>query len=381
MAARQRPLQQLQQQQQQGVLTQENKVRTLAAIRRDRLLRQLARERSQQQEQQREQQQQPQQGDCAGSRSFCLRFVESELRLNYIGGVLFSIVHMKPKEGRISADDGAGSIYTFYGPGEVRFADLTKNFLMPPVMPALGLAEGPIPGWWAIDFVLASAVGTPAGEEQWIVGKIRPSCVGTPKRLVTQDVPVPMTQEEIVHVPKIIQQEHVTQQHVEMVGEVPVPMTQEGIVHAPTNIPQVRVTQQHVEIPVEVPVPMTQEEIVHAPTIIPQERIQQQHVEIPVEMPVPMTQEKIVHAQIIIPQERIQQQHVGIPVEVPVPMTQEEIVHVPKIIQHVPAIIQHDRIPHAAGRDDCGDARPHDAGGDRARADHHPAEAHPAAAC
>ena len=47
VAARQRPLQQLQQQQQQqGVLTQENMVCTLAAIRRDRLRRQLAHERS-----------------------------------------------------------------------------------------------------------------------------------------------------------------------------------------------------------------------------------------------------------------------------------------------------------------------------------------------
>ena len=47
------------------------------------------------------------------------------------------------------------------------------------------------------------------------------------------EVPVPMTQGEIVHVQPVIQQERI-QQHVEMVVELPVPMTQEGeIVHAP----------------------------------------------------------------------------------------------------------------------------------------------------
>ena len=40
-------------------------------------------------------------------------------------------------------------------------------------------------------------------------------------------------------------------------------------VHVPIIIPQERIQQQHDEIPVEVPVPMTQDEIVHVPTIIP----------------------------------------------------------------------------------------------------------------
>ena len=43
----------------------------------------------------------------------------------------------------------------------------------------------------------------------------------------------------------------------------------------------------------EVPVPMSQGEIVHAPTIIQQDRIQQQHVEMSVEEAVPRTQEEI----------------------------------------------------------------------------------------
>ena len=56
---------------------------------------------------------------------------------------------------------------------------------------------------------------------------------------------VPMTQEEIVHVP-IIQPERITVQHDEMNVEVPVPMTQEEIVHVPIIQP--------------VPIPMTQEQ-------------------------------------------------------------------------------------------------------------------------
>merc|ERR1711912_105408 len=75
---------------------------------------------------------------------FCPRIVEGELRYNCVGEQLVGIIHKKPKEGGISAVGGTGSIYTFYGPDEAKFANLTKNFLvedLPKVMPALGLAE------------------------------------------------------------------------------------------------------------------------------------------------------------------------------------------------------------------------------------------------
>ena len=39
------------------------------------------------------------------------------------------IIHKKPAEGGISAVGGTGSIYTFYGPDEPKFANLTSNFL------------------------------------------------------------------------------------------------------------------------------------------------------------------------------------------------------------------------------------------------------------
>ena len=50
------------------------------------------------------------------------------------------------------------------------------------------------------------------------------------------DVEVPQVREEVVHVPKIIPQERITQQLIEQIEEVPVPMTQEEIVHVPTFV-------------------------------------------------------------------------------------------------------------------------------------------------
>jgi len=66
------------------------------------------------------------------------------------------------------------------------------------------------------------------------------------------------TMVEVVHVPKIIQQENIIQQHV----EVPVQMNQEEIVHVPKIIQQENIIQQHVE---------TMVEVVHVPKIIQQE--------------------------------------------------------------------------------------------------------------
>jgi hypothetical protein len=117
---------------------------------------------------------------------FCPRIVEGELRYNMVGDALVGIIHKKPKEGGISAVGGTGSIYTYYGPEEEKFANLTSNFLtkdLSLVMPALGLADEPIPLWWTTDFILASPEGTPAAEEKWIVGEFNCSCVGISKCL------------------------------------------------------------------------------------------------------------------------------------------------------------------------------------------------------
>merc|ERR1719310_1144599 len=117
---------------------------------------------------------------------FCPRIVEGELRYNLVGPKLIGIIHKKPKEGGISAVGGTGSIYTYYGPDEPKFANLTKNFLekdINHVMPSLGLENEPIPLWWTGDFILASPEGTPVEEEKWIIGEFNCSCVGISKCL------------------------------------------------------------------------------------------------------------------------------------------------------------------------------------------------------
>merc|ERR1719263_1453573 len=117
---------------------------------------------------------------------FCPRIVEGELRYNCIGDALVGIIHKKPAEGGISAVGGTGSIYTYYGAEEPKFQNLTKRFLsddLPKVMPALDLAEEPVPLWWTTDFIVASPEGTPVEDEKWIVGEFNCSCVGISKCL------------------------------------------------------------------------------------------------------------------------------------------------------------------------------------------------------
>merc|ERR1719478_1481454 len=121
-------------------------------------------------------------GGMRGDQRFCRRIVEGELRYNCIGKKLIGIIHKKPKEGGISAVSGTGSVYTFYGPDEPKFKNLTTNFLVKDidlVMPSLGLNE-PIPLWWTTDFILASPVGTPAEEEKWIVGEFNSLASASP---------------------------------------------------------------------------------------------------------------------------------------------------------------------------------------------------------
>merc|ERR1712070_508698 len=117
---------------------------------------------------------------------FCPRIVEGELRYNCIGSKLIGIIHKKPKEGGISAVSGTGSVYTFYGPDEKLFANLTKGFIeedMGKIMGSLGLSSEPLPLWWTSDFINASPPGTPSEKEKWIVGEFNCSCVGISKCL------------------------------------------------------------------------------------------------------------------------------------------------------------------------------------------------------
>merc|ERR1719395_310638 len=117
---------------------------------------------------------------------FCPRIVEGELRYNCVADSLVGIIHKKPAEGGISAVGGTGSIYTFYGPDEPLFANLTKNFLKNDIMtlmPRLGLGSEPLPLWWTTDFINSSPPGTAEQDEKWIVGEFNCSCVGISKCL------------------------------------------------------------------------------------------------------------------------------------------------------------------------------------------------------
>ena len=82
-----------------------------------------------------------------------------------------------------------------------------------------------------------------------------------------------MTQEEHVHVPKIITQTRVRRQPVEQVVEAGFAIRQN-----PSTPPPLPNKSSHRSC-VKVPVPMTQEEQVHVPKIITQTRIMHQHVE------------------------------------------------------------------------------------------------------
>merc|ERR1712190_415459 len=102
------------------------------------------------------------------------------------GSSLVGIIHKKPKAGGISALGGTGSLYTYFGPEESKFATLTKKFLewdLKEIMPSLGLANEPVPLWWTTDFINSSEVGTPEDQERWIVGEFNCSCVGISKCL------------------------------------------------------------------------------------------------------------------------------------------------------------------------------------------------------
>ena len=77
-----------------------------------------------------------------------------------------------------------------------------------------------------------------------------------------------MTQEEIVHVPAVVNnyRHHHVEQNV--IVDFHVPHEKKEIVQGPKMIPQERVFQRHVEQIVETPMPMAQKEMVLVPTVV-----------------------------------------------------------------------------------------------------------------
>ena len=169
------------------------------------------------------------------------------------------------------------------------------------------------------------------------------------------EAPAPVTQEEVVHMPKVMHRERSHNSHVEKVVDIVVAqqcieetvrVAQEAAEAATSKVKALeervgyadhelaclreelrgmrwalvaelashreakKVDQQHGELTDEEHAPVTQDNIVHIPTIIPQERITQQHVEQVVQAPVPMKQEEIVHAPKMMMQKRAVQRSV-----------------------------------------------------------------------
>merc|ERR1719243_9360 len=87
---------------------------------------------------------------------FCPRIVEGEVRVLTSGPTCLQMIHKKPAEGGISAVLGTGSVYTFYGPDEPKYADLKRKLFdedLPKIMPALDLAGEPFPIIWTTDLI------------------------------------------------------------------------------------------------------------------------------------------------------------------------------------------------------------------------------------
>ena len=112
---------------------------------------------------------------------FCPRIVEGEVRVLTSGSTCLQLIHKKPAAGGISAVLGTGSVYTFYGPNEPKFADLKRRLFeedLPKIMPALGLEGEPFPIIWTTDLIPYTADD---GSTQYTVGEFNCSCVGISK--------------------------------------------------------------------------------------------------------------------------------------------------------------------------------------------------------
>ena len=112
---------------------------------------------------------------------FCPRIVEGEVRVLTSGSTCLQLIHKKPAEGGISAVLGTGSVYTFYGPDEPKYADLKRKLFvedLPKIMPALGLEGEPFPIVWTTDLIPYT---DDDGKDAYTVGEFNCSCVGISK--------------------------------------------------------------------------------------------------------------------------------------------------------------------------------------------------------
>lgn len=102
-----------------------------------------------------------------------------------------------------------------------------------------------------------------------------------PKRLMRRqvekivDIHVPIHQEQVVHVPRIILQERVHQLPVPQVVDIPIPMASGSVIHVPKVIQETRVVEKKIEQVVEVPVLELREVFIEAPVAVTEEMMKQ----------------------------------------------------------------------------------------------------------
>mmetsp|Transcript_10563 Transcript_10563/g.64944 ORF Transcript_10563/g.64944 Transcript_10563/m.64944 type:complete len:471 (-) Transcript_10563:870-2282(-) len=114
---------------------------------------------------------------------FLPRIVEGEIRVNMIYDQAIEIVHKKCVEGGISSTLASGANYVRYSPSDLRFAPLVAllNNNLWKIMPALDLADVPLPLIWSVDFILGPKNAD--GTDSFFIGEINCSCVGITKQL------------------------------------------------------------------------------------------------------------------------------------------------------------------------------------------------------
>ena len=109
-----------------------------------------------------------------------------------------------------------------------------------------------------------------------------------------KEVPVPLGEEEVVVVPKVVKKPWRRELLVEQPVDVPVPQLQEELLVTPVLMPMERLVQRPVQKIVEVPVPQVVEEEVPVPCVVDQEDVEFQVVEQIVPVHRPQIVEKVV---------------------------------------------------------------------------------------
>ncbi|CAJ1424587.1 unnamed protein product [Effrenium voratum] len=171
-------------------------------------------------------------------------------------------------------------------------------------------------------------------------------------------VPVPIGEEEMVVVPKVVQQKRRREVPVEQVVDVPVPQLHEDLVVTPVIVQKERLVHRHVQKVVDVPVHQVVVEEVPVPKIIEQEEV----VFRPVEQIIPVQRPQVVEKIVEVPKVQVEEKIIQVPmiqrnwvdtvkhhhvqvVETERPKTlqkvvkrrkpilQEKIIQVPKIVQ------------------------------------------------